>query len=223
MEPDNEKTILIIIQDDGPGIAQESASSVFDPFFTTKAEGKGTGLGLAVCHGIITDHQGDIWMESEPGRGAAFFVELPIITLEEEAGTAVVKKTAVSLDTKNAAKKRILVVDDETSVLMIMTRILQRKGFTVDSAESGAAALERLQQNSYDLIVSDLRMPEMSGQMLYHQTIEKYPEYNGRFIFTTGDAISNHLQEFLNINNAVALEKPFSMAVFIHAVAEILD
>lgn len=222
MEPDSKKTILIIIQDDGPGIAQESASHIFDPFFTTKAAGKGTGLGLAVCRGIITNHQGEIWMESELGRGAAFFIELPIIAPEEELVTDVVEKTAVSPDTYTATEKRILVVDDEASILMIITRILRRRGFAVDSAESGAAALERLQQNSYDLIVSDLRMPEMSGQTFYRQATEKYPEYNGRFIFTTGDAITPDLRSFLKENNAPALEKPFEMEELIHMATQVI-
>jgi len=223
VEPNNEKSILIIIQDDGPGIAKENAARIFDPFFTTKSKGKGTGLGLAVCHGIITDHQGDIWMESEQGRGAAFFIELPIIKIEEDIIADAVGKTAVSSDVKKGSKKRILVVDDEASILMIMTRILQRKGFVVDGAESGEAALGRLQQENYDLVISDLRMPEMSGQMFYHQTIEKYPEYIARFVFTTGDAIDSDLQEFLKTNNAVALEKPFDMVALIQVVATMLD
>jgi two-component system NtrC family sensor kinase len=215
VEPATEKTILIIIQDDGPGITKESASRVFDPFFTTKAEGKGTGLGLAVCHGIITDHQGDIWMESEPGRGTTFFIELPIRALAKAVVVDVVEETAVSPDAKNAHEKRILVVDDEASILMIVMRVLQRKGFVVDGVENGAAALEQLQQQSYDLIISDLRMPAMSGQTFYRQAIAKYPEYNGRFVFTTGDAINSDLRAFLEEANTPALEKPFEMAELI--------
>jgi len=81
----------------------------------------------------------------------------------------------------------------------------------VDGVKSGAAALEQLQQQRYDLVISDLRMPEMSGQALYRQTIEKYPEYNGRFVFTTGDAINPDLRAFLEEDNTPALEKPFEM------------
>jgi signal transduction histidine kinase len=72
-----ESVIRVIIQDDGPGIRPDALSFIFDPFFTTKPERQGTGLGLSVCHGIVSEHGGHIWAESEPDRGATFFVELP--------------------------------------------------------------------------------------------------------------------------------------------------
>ena len=210
----SEKMILIIIQDDGAGIPQENASRIFDPFFTTKAEGKGTGLGLALCNSIITEHQGRIWMESEQGRGATFFIELPVTALVENRDA----EMEILADAANPANKRILVVDDEASILMIMTRILYRNGFMVDGVKSGAAALKRLQQETYDLIITDLQMLEMGGQELYRRTIEKYPAYNSRFIFITGDAIDPELRTFLVSNNVPALEKPFSMDNLIHTV-----
>ncbi len=222
VEPTKAKTILIVIQDNGPGIPQASASRIFDPFFTTKADGKGTGLGLAICHGIITDHNGTIWMESELGRGAAFFVELPIIESEAEKGVDV-GETAVSSPKKEASGERILVVDDEASILMITTRILRRNGYTVDSADDGETALAQLHVEKYDLVISDLRMPNMSGQELYRQTTEAYPEYNGRFIFTTGDSINPDLQTFLTANNAISLEKPFEMATLVDVVTKMLS
>ena len=222
IEPANGKTISIVIQDDGPGIPQESASRIFDPFFTTKAEGKGTGLGLAVCQGIITDHNGTIWMESEPECGAAFFIELPIVAIVAEKSVDV-RETAVSPNAKELTDKRILVVDDETSILMIITRILRRKGHFADGVESGEDALERLQAEKYDLIITDLRMPGMSGQEFYKQVIELYPEYNGRFIFTTGDSINPTLQKFLTANETVALKKPFEMETLVDIVTKMLS
>ena len=221
VEPDSAQSILVVIQDDGPGIPQESASRIFEPFFTTKAEGKGTGLGLAVCHNIVTDHQGSIWMESKPGGGTTFFIELPVVPPEEKADEAAEKTDVVSAE-GDVAGGRILVVDDESSVLMVITRILHRNGFTAAGAKGGAAALERLQEERYDLIISDLRMPDMSGQEFYRRVIETYPEYNGRFIFTTGDAINTTLQVFLQKHNVPTLEKPFEMAALVHMVTEML-
>ena len=222
IKPANGKSILIVIQDDGPGIPQESASRIFDPFFTTKAVGKGTGLGLAVCHSIITNHNGTIWMESEPNRGAAFFIELPIVGVEEKVVTDV-GKTAVSSPKKEGNGRRILIVDDEASILLIITRILHRKGYIVDTADNGRAALARLHAEKYDLVISDLRMPNMDGQEFYQKTIENYPEYNGRFIFTTGDSMHADLQDFLTDNNTITLEKPFEMTTLVDAVAKILS
>ena len=216
LEPSREETVLIIVQDDGPGIMQEHIPRVFDPFFTTKAEGQGTGLGLAVCHSIVADHQGNIWIESTPGRGAAFFIELPVIAPEPEVEDEEAKATAVISSGKELVGRRIWVVDDEVSVLMIMTRILRRKEFVADGVEGGEAALKRLQTESYDLIVSDLRMSGMSGQEFYRRTLEKYPKYNGRFIFTTGDVINPKLRTFLEANNVTALEKPFDIDDLIH-------
>ncbi len=214
-----EDSVLIVVQDDGPGIPEEHITRIFDPFFTTKTETGGTGLGLSVCHGIITDHQGLIWAENGAERGTIFFIELPIIkpkkSKEIPDDTIIARPVA-----ETAVKERILVIDDEISVLTILTRILRRNGYSVDGVNSGTKALENLQKEKYDLIISDLRMPDMCGQELYHHLMAGNFGENSHFIFITGDAITPKLHAFLHETNAIVLEKPFEMNDFLHTVKQ---
>jgi PAS domain S-box-containing protein len=217
---DEPKMIRITIQDDGPGIPQDMLSRIFDPFFTTKPEGEGTGLGLSICHGIIAEHGGHIWAESEPGKGATFFIELPIITAEAAAPTTVEKTTPVEIP---PAVARILLVDDEVPVLEVLTLALKRKGYSVDTASDGTKALARLYRKRYDIILCDMRMPEMNGEDFYRQIQEKDPELARRIIFTTGDTIHLASRRFIDEISAHLLAKPFELEELVARINDVLQ
>jgi two-component system NtrC family sensor kinase len=217
---DEPKMIRIKIQDDGPGIPSDMLSRIFDPFFTTKPEGEGTGLGLSICHGIIAEHGGHIWAESELGKGATFFIELPIVTpdtphpIKEDKSPAAETPSAVA---------RILLVDDEAPVLEVLTLALKRRGFSVDTASDGTKALARLYRKRYDLILCDMRMPELNGPDFYYQIQEKDPELARRIIFTTGDTINIATRRFLEESGAQLLAKPFEFEELIARINTALN
>lgn len=203
-----ERVIRIMVEDNGPGISPSLQSRIFDPFFTTKVAGQGTGLGLSVCHGIVQEHDGHIWVESEPGRGAIFYIELPLIEVEETVSPQLVKKeTAVAPD----LKQRILIADDEKSVREVMQRALQRQGYQVDAVATGSEALTAVRAAEYDLILCDIRMPGLNGMELYRQVKEEFPHLAGRFIFSTGDTVSPSTNAFLEEIDLPCLTKPFEL------------
>ncbi len=206
--------IRMIFQDDGPGIPVEVMPHIFDPFFTTKGECEGTGLGLSICHGIIAEHGGHIWAQSEPGKGATFFIELPIV--QPEAAEFIKGADEVMKNPVNAA--RLLVIDDEVSVLEVVRRALQRQGCAVDTASNGTAGLAQISETSYDLILCDIRMPGMSGPDFYRQVAAREPQLAKRIIFTSGDTLSKTSRRFLEESNAPLLAKPFELDDLIGSV-----
>lgn len=147
--------VVCTIRDTGPGMPDEVRQRVFDPFFTTKGE-RGTGLGLSVVYGIVTRHGGDVDVQSEPGQGSLFTIRLPIGDRAGDPETPVVTATS-------PGQARILVVDDEAEVRDVLTKFLSRDGHHVETAADGGAALQRLDQQAFDLVITDLGMPGVSG------------------------------------------------------------
>jgi len=220
--------IRVIIQDDGPGIPPDELPRIFDPFFTTKPPGEGTGLGLSVCHGIVSEHGGHIWAESEPGQGATFFVELPVVAPETPRRITAADwvKKAVSSDTPESdsgTSKRILVIDDEIEILEVLVRVLQREGYRVDAATDGETALAFLTKTNYDLILCDVRMPGLSGPEVYRRVQAQNPDMARRIIFTSGDTISATIRSFLEKTGIPFLSKPFALADLVEKVREALE
>lgn len=213
------KMIRITIQDDGPGIPQDMLSSIFDPFFTTKPEGEGTGLGLSICHGIIAEHGGHIWAESELGHGATFFIELPIV--DSEATVPPVKVQSLSADSPSNVT-RVLLIDDEAPLLEVLALALKRRGYSVDTANDGTLALARLHRKKYDLILCDMNMPELNGSDLYRQIQGKYPELAPRVVFTSGDILNLPDTGFLRETGSRLLTKPFELDELIAQFNDIL-
>jgi PAS domain S-box-containing protein len=219
-----EQSVLIIFKDDGPGIPVSLHTRIFDPFFTTKDEGEGTGLGLSMCHGIVMEHGGDIWVESQPGQGATFFVELPLVLVEP---TAVSPRLPTGQSELPAAPSpsaiRILVIDDEPSLIQVMTRLLSRQNYRVETAFSGDEGLQKLQKAQYDLIVCDLRMPGMSGIELYQHLLLRFPALSRRVIFTTGDMINASTLDFFQKHDLTYLAKPFEMGDLLNLVTSMAE
>lgn len=198
--------IRVSIRDDGPGILAEQLAKVFEPFYTTKEVGFGTGLGLSVSMGIISQHEGKIWVESTLGAGTTFHIDLPVTA-------AVVPLLPQDSNDSTATARRstnhILVVDDEPDLRTILAKQLELRRFNVDLADGGEEAWRKLQSLEYDCILLDLRMPGMSGQELYLRVKLAKPELADRIIFITGDTVNPDTREFLiNVTNPV-LSKPF--------------
>lgn len=194
--------VSLEIADTGPGIPIWLEERIFEPFFTTKPVGVGTGLGLSVCRGIIEGHGGSIRVVHRPDSGAVFQIELP--------AAAVPVPEFVEGAMLPAAAGTIIIVDDEVGIANGFARLLRRDGHTVDTAKNGREALHMLQTRQYDLILCDLRMPELDGPGLYRAVADQQPHLLSRFIFLTGDTLSQEASGFLAQAGAPHLVKPFS-------------
>ncbi len=214
-----DNTIRISFKDDGPGIVRENLDKIFNPFFTTREVGEGTGLGLSLCYGIITEHIGQIYARSQPNKGATFVVELPVIS-----ETELLKLPEPSAgETKKTARGKILVVDDELIVRQLLNEELTQEGHEVAIAESSGEALYRLQRDKYDVILLDIKMCGMSGIGLY-RLMEKMPQtLVNRIIFITGDVMGIDTHKFLSETEASYITKPFDMEQLKESINRILS
>ncbi|MDA8132095.1 MAG: ATP-binding protein [Elusimicrobia bacterium] len=195
--------IRVEVEDDGPGIPPENLCRVFEPFFTTKEPGKGTGLGLSLSYGIVSEHGGTIRAESRPGKGALFVVELPVLKEAPAAGGA--ESAAAS----PLAGLKVLVVDDEILIRNVSVRLLRAMDCDPDTAAGGAEAMRKLKTNDYDVVISDIRMPDMDGRELYHWVRENKPEFASRWIFMTGSTSSDELVS-TDGTGRPSIHKPFT-------------
>ncbi len=198
--------VKITVADNGPGIPDKIQGRVFDPLFTTKPVGSGTGIGLALCHRIVTAHSGQIKVMPDKGTGAVIVVRLPTTT-NEDAGAATLPGDEVS-----PSKGRILVVDDEEDVSDLIREILVRDGFEVEVTDAAETALEVIEEQDFTLILSDLNMPGIGGRGLYETLLRKRPSLARRVGFVTGDTMSPQARGFLDGAGRPYLEKPISPA-----------
>jgi two-component system NtrC family sensor kinase len=197
--------VRLKVTNTGPGIAPEIQARIFEPFFTTKPVGVGTGLGLSLCQGIVESHAGSIWAESPPGQGAVFVVELPV---EVAPVTAAEAKAADAPPPLRG--KAVLVVDDEPEIAATLAEMLAADDHHVEMAANGVIALDRLRERTYDVILSDLRMPELDGPGLYRELERRQPELLGRLIFVTGDTLAPETRAFVARTGALTVSKPFA-------------
>ncbi len=197
------------IEDDGPGVPQSVRHRIFDPFFTTKDIGMGTGLGLSVSYGIVQEHQGRIeLLPDRPGGGACFAVTLP------RAVEVAAEETAAAVSTpaeKPLLGRRVLVAEDEPLVLDLFSRLLEADGATVTLARDGEEAWSRILETDFDLIVADLRMPNLDGRALYERVVEEKPSMVRRFVFATGDLVRQESLKFLEGLPNRILAKPLDV------------
>jgi signal transduction histidine kinase len=197
------RRVRIEVADTGPGIPPEIQARIFEPFVTTE----GTGLGLALARGIIEGHGGAISVvESRPGEGARFLIELPVEPPPLTHGEPETFDAALPVPGKT-----ILVVDDEPAVAALLAEGLSRDGYKVDTAANGAIALRKLAAQNYDLIISDSGMPVLSGPELYLELERREPHLAQRFVFVTGDVLNSSTRAFLEQTGAPQLEKPFTL------------
>jgi two-component system, NtrC family, sensor kinase len=197
--------VAVDVIDDGPGMSEALAAQVFEPFFTTKPEGEGTGLGLSISQGIVREHGGRIMLATEEGRGSTFTVQLPLSTRPPAPAPDV----GAGAPTK---RLRVLVVDDEPHILHYMHATLEAWGHIPVVARDGREGLDLADREQFDLVISDLRMPELGGREFYEELARRHPALAARLVFSTGDTVRGDTLAFLESLHRPYLHKPFSLA-----------
>ncbi|MBN1206066.1 MAG: PAS domain S-box protein [Myxococcaceae bacterium] len=201
--------VIIEVSDTGSGISPEHLSRIFEPFFTTKPIGLGTGLGLAVCHGIVTGMGGQIEVESEQGRGTTFRIRLPAAPEE----SAEYLPMAQSSSQRSLTPRRVLVIDDDPEVRAALARIIGPPHH-IELADTAHEALQRMldRKQHYDVIFCDLMMPDITGMDLYDTIAAQRPELLARMVFMSAGAFTPRAIEFLERAPVRRIDKPFDSA-----------
>jgi two-component system NtrC family sensor kinase len=209
--------VVLTVTDSGPGIPPGVLERLFEPFFTTKPQGRGTGLGLALCRGLVESHGGAIVAENTPDRGARFVLELPV------GERRVARAAAPAAEPPPLRGCRILVVDDEPEIAWLLADILAVDGHRVDVAANGAVALERLAGGACDMVVTDLRMPVLDGPGLDREIERQHPGMARRVAVLTGDTLGAETRAFLERARLPALAKPFAVAEVRAVLRQVLE
>ncbi|WP_298285018.1 PAS domain S-box protein [Novosphingobium sp.] len=210
-----EDRIRLAIADNGNGIDPATRDRLFDPFFSTKAAGKGTGIGLSFSLGIVQAHGGTISIE-DAEVGTVFVITLPIESGAEQVVTPTTAQSA-------KAKGRALIIDDEEDVAETLADMLARMGMSITVAVGGMAGQNAMAGGAeFDLVLSDIRMPDCDGPTLYAWITANRPDLAGRVAFVTGDTLSGIAADFLEETRCPVLEKPFTPAGLRDLVAAML-
>jgi len=210
--------VVVEISDTGPGIPEETLSKLFTPFFTTKQNGVGTGLGLVICQRILAAFGGDIGVRSAVGQGTVARVTLPVAQAERSAPDSVAPAPLT-----RTRRGRILVVDDEELIRRLNSRVLGIEHEVV-MVETGREALARIQAGErFDVVVTDLMMPVMTGMELHAELARYSPHHAERMLFLTGGAFTSQARSFLSKISNPRLEKPFDPQKLRALVNELLS
>ena len=203
------------ITDSGPGV--QNPHRVFDPFYTTKPVGEGTGLGLSICYGIVKEHGGEIQVKNSPPRGATFTILFPMLPSElmpQHKGPSRVRESIAA---------RVLLVDDEETVLQLEHEVLRARGVTVKLARSGKEAMELLRRETVDAVVTDMNMTgEISAVAMYQWIEQNRPELSGRVVFTVSNGNDGEASASLQKSGSPVVSKPFAIEHLWEAVQKVL-
>ena len=208
--------VLLTVGDTGTGIRPEHLPHIFEPFFTTKEQGQGTGLGLATVHGIVTQSQGRIGVDSRPGAGAEFTVLFPAV--DRPSGVETIPAGGPGVP---AGPARLLVVDDEDAVRAVVTRMLEAAGYAVTQARDGREALESLARNGrVDAVLTDVVMPRLGGRELVERLAAEYPDLP--VIWMSGYPRDTAFGDGAPAGAHPFLQKPISQEVLVRTVAGVV-
>lgn len=219
---ENGQRVCLEIADNGKGMPPEVRRQIFYPFFTTKGV-RGTGLGLSVAYSIITRFGGEISVDSTPNVGTTFYIKLPVVLKSEHPHTA--RKISPARQIPHY-EGRVLAVDDEVNLRTVMQRALALAGFTVEIAEGGLQALEKLvdasrhtanHEKPFDIVFSDLGMPGMSGWELAQEISRRWPEMPIVLVTGWGDQLD--AAKVAEFNIATTISKPFDISKLIEVAA----
>jgi CheY-like chemotaxis protein len=211
--------VLLTVADTGTGMSRETAKRIFEPFFTTKGAGKGTGLGLATCHGIIKQTAGMIAVTSTLGAGTTFFVYLP-----KAEGAAPTNVRSFDENELPRGRETILLVEDEEILRELGVQVLEGLGYRVIAADDGCSAIESLDpitRRSVDMVVTDLMMPRMNGRELM-TWITKHVGHM-RVLFMSGYTDDEIIRDAVKGAEVEYLQKPFTPAALARKIREVLD
>lgn len=208
--------VRLSVSDNGPGIDKNIIERIFDPFFTTKPAGEGTGMGLAVVHGIVQNHGGAVSVESQPGKGTSFHCYFPLIAKTENGTESVRIQKAIQ-----GGSEKILFVDDESDILDAYTQMLTELGYHVTSRIDSHEALELFKKNPdlFELVITGNIMPKMSGIEMTSEILKIRPDIP--VVILTGREIDD--KTFSEIRASAIIRKPFSQNEIGTAVREALD
>ncbi len=208
--------LRLTVRDTGHGMDPEVMKKIFEPYFTTKEAGEGTGMGLAVVHGIVKSYNGDITVESERGKGTTFHILLPRI----ETGISPAKEPLARLPRGN---ERILFVDDEKTAVDVIQQMLERLGYDVEAWTSSMECLNAFRENpdAYDLVITDMTMPNMTGIELVREILgirSRIP-----IILCTGYSDRINEEKARDMGIAAFIMKPIVMREIATIVRKVLD
>jgi CheY-like chemotaxis protein len=209
--------VLLEVSDAGHGMDKETVKHIFEPFFTTKEIGRGTGLGLAMVHGIVKQHNGHITVYSEVGLGTTFKVYLPAIPADVEPD---VEASGIM---PAFGTETVLFVDDEDLVSDLGARILTKHGYTVLKAANGREALDlfKKEHSQISLVILDLIMPEMGGTECLKELLKIDPQVN--VLVASGYSADTSVKETIQTGAKGFVTKPFRVKELLRAVKRILD
>ncbi|MEX1113361.1 MAG: response regulator [Patescibacteria group bacterium] len=214
---DGNGRVVAEVGDTGSGMPESVVNRIFDPFFTTKPVGVGTGLGLAICHRIVTAMGGEITVQSKVGEGTVFRVYLHPAAGQKR------RVTPRSSPASASRKGRVLVIDDEPMLLGVIRRMLASEHM-VEELSDAREALRRISAGErFDVILSDLMMPGMTGMELHAEVAKLDPDQAGRIIFVTGGAFTDRAREFLDAVPNPRLDKPFTVQELRGTVNAVID
>ena len=211
--------VLLAVSDTGVGMDPEVLAHIFEPFFTTKEVGKGTGLGLATCYGIVKQNRGSIWVDSERAVGTTFRIYLP----RAEAVLPTIELSEPRGAEQTRGSETVLLVEDEVLVRNLAADALRRHGYQVLSASTGVEALDLAGQMRHpiDVLVTDVVMPQMGGEQLAVRMLSERPTL--KVLFISGYTDLAVLQHGTLVPGTALLQKPFTPGQLVHRVRELLD
>ncbi|MEA3240100.1 MAG: response regulator, partial [Pseudomonadota bacterium] len=210
--------ILLSVSDTGSGIDPSMIERIFEPYFTTKESGDGTGLGLAVVHGIVKRYHGFIRTESQPGRGTSFHVYIPV-----QKKRIVIIEEVEEVETLSTGRERILVVDDEETILELQEMMLKQLGYEVTAIADSQAALEeiRTHPDNFDLLITDQSMPDLSGAELAREVLKIKPHLP--IIICTGYSSVLSKEQALSLGIKKYVDKPVKQKELARIVRQVLN
>jgi CheY-like chemotaxis protein len=208
--------VVLTVGDTGQGMSSEVLEKIFDPFYTTKEKGEGTGMGLSVVHGIVKSYGGDIYAYSEKGQGSTFKVFLPAIERRVEPASREESKIPTGTET-------ILLVDDEQPLADIGKELLESLGYKVTTRTSSIDALEQFRVNAdkYDLVITDMTMPNMTGEELARNILTIRPDIP--IILCTGFSSAMTEESALAVGIRALVMKPILKKQIGTTIRSVLD
>ena len=219
----------ITVEDDGCGMAPEIRDHIFDPFFTGRPAWQGTGLGLSISHSIVEQHDGEIGVESEVGRGTTMRVLLPLAVAEQSSkqpGDSQIETPPLAVVSEMAASPepagRFLVIDDEADILNLVSVVLTKTGASVVTLQDSARLESVLDEGTFDAVLCDLKMPGKDGLWVLRTLREKQPELARKFLLMTGN-LADADKARIDLEDVPVLPKPFTLDGLRTMVGEIVS
>jgi len=217
---DSGEYVIVSLKDTGVGMTSTVLEKIFDPFFSTKGD-EGTGLGMSQVYGFVMQSGGVITVDSKPDAGAVFYLYFPRYMASRNSNVDADANSGIVADEKLLGSETILIVDDEESLLRLAEELLSSSGYKVRTALNGEDALDILNSESIDLLITDIIMPKMDGNQLVAKALEEFPDLKVQMLSGYSDQVNDNLvDKSLHIRR---IQKPYSNENFLRTIRELLD